>query len=364
MAPGPAGVVIVGGGVAGSLLALALREQGSPVTLIDPPAASGALSSSASAISYGALPGWPLAPTPLSRLAAGASSRWRALQQRHGDLGWRPRALRLHGSNRGLAAISRLGVLPFAQVDTAVLMARLPVLLAAAGVQIRPTRVQELAPAPEGYGWGLSIGLGPCCWAHCVVLAAGAACRTLWPVLPERLRSSWATVLDLPVFPVALGPAAAWLPQRFARVELERRAATLEQVDWVVDPGLVPRGSGALLGQLSLIRPGGALEQPPLPAQSEEELRSGLASDPWGAAWARQPGRIRQAAVAFCSGGAPLVGPVPQAEGLWLFSGFSAGFAQVPVLAPLLAQRLAAAPEPAARAERRLQQLGVWPVGG
>jgi hypothetical protein len=171
-------------------------------------------------------------------------------------------------------------------------------------------------------------------------------------------------VLELPAFPPALGRAAAWLPQRFARVALERRARTLEQVDWVVDSGLVPRGSGALLGQLSLIRPGGALEQPPLPAQSEEELRSGLASDPWGAAWARQPGLMRQAAVAFCSGGAPLVGPVSQAEGLWVFSGFSAGFAQVPVLAPLLAQRLAAAPEQAARAERRLQQLGVWPAGG
>ena len=362
MASDPAGVVIVGGGVAGSLLALALREQGSAVTLIDPPGAADGFSASATAISYGALPGWPLAPTPLSRLAAGASKRWRALQQRHGDLGWRPRALRLHGPSRTLSAIGRLGVLPFAQVDTAVLTARLPELLAAAGVQLRAARVLSLAPVTDG--WELSLDDGAPCQADRVVLAAGAACRSLWPALPERLRSSWAAVLELAAFPAGLGRSAAWLPQRFARVELERRAATLEQLDWVVDPGLVPRGSGALLGQLSLIRPGGALAQPPLPAQSEEQLRLGLAADPWGASWAAQPGRQRQAPVAFCSGGAPLVGPVPQAQGLWVFSGFSAGFAQVPVLAPLLAQRLAAAPEPAAQAERRLQQLGVWPAGG
>lgn len=362
MAFPPAGVVIVGGGLAGSLLALALREQGAPVTLIDPPQTSGALSTSASAISYGALPGWPLAQSPLSRLAAGASRRWRALQQRHGDLGWRPQALRLHGSSGRLSAISRLGVLPFAQVDTAVLMARLPLVLAAAGVQIRAARVESLAPVAEG--WELRFADGASCRAQRVVLAAGAACRTLWPALPERLRSSWAAVLELPACPAALGRAAAWLPQRFLRVELERRAATLEQVDWVVDPGLVPRGSGALLGQLSLMHPGGALAQAPPLAQSEDQLRSGLAADPWGAAWAGQPGRIRQAAVAFCSGGAPLVGPVPYAEGLWLFSGFSAGFAQVPVLAPLLSQRMGAAPAQAGAAERRLQQLGVWPAGG
>jgi glycine/D-amino acid oxidase-like deaminating enzyme len=243
-------------------------------------------------------------------------------------------------------------------------MARLPVLLAAAGVQICSARVQSLLPAPVGEGWELGLAEDGSFRAHSVVLAAGASCRTLWPALPERFRCSWAAVLELPAFPAALGRAAAWLPQRFVRVELERRAATLEQVDWVVDPGLVPWGAGALLGQLSLIRPGGALAQPPLSASSEDQLRSGLAADPWGAAWAGQPGRLRQAPVAFCSGGAPLVGPVPQAEGLWVFSGFSAGFAQVPVLAPLLAQRLAAAPQPAAWAERRLQQLGVWPAGG
>jgi glycine/D-amino acid oxidase-like deaminating enzyme len=73
---------------------------------------------------------------------------------------------------------------------------------------------------------------------------------------------------------------------------------------------------------------------------------------------------VRQAAVAFCSSGAPLVGPVAEAPGLWVFSGFSAAFSQVPVLAPWLAMRMAAPGGPSAAAQRQLQQLGVWPEGG
>jgi glycine/D-amino acid oxidase-like deaminating enzyme len=72
---------------------------------------------------------------------------------------------------------------------------------------------------------------------------------------------------------------------------------------------------------------------------------------------------LRQAAVAFSSNGAPLVGPVEDAPGLWLFTGFSGAFAQVPVLAPLLAQRLAGPRQRAVQAQRELQQLGVWPQG-
>ncbi len=45
--------------------------------------------------------------------------------------------------------------------------------------------------------------------------------------------------------------------------------------------------------------------------------------------------------MAFCSDGQPLVGPVPEAPGLWQFCGFSAAFSQVPVLAPLLAAVIA-----------------------
>ncbi|MBD2423709.1 FAD-dependent oxidoreductase [Cyanobium sp. FACHB-13342] len=354
-----ADVVIVGGGVAGGLLALALRELGAVVTVVDAPAPAGL--SSASALSYGALPGWPLAPTPLARLAAGASRRWRLLQGRHGDLGWRPCRLRVHGGGSSLGALSARLPLPFARVDTAVLAARLPPVLAAADVSCLAGQVDSLEPHPSS-GWQLQFRDGTSLQAPQLVLAAGAHCRQLWPALPPRLRSSWAAVLELACNPALPGPAVAWLPARFGRVELERRAAGLGQPEWLVDGGLVPRGTGALLGQHTLVRPGLELGAPPPPAEVERQLRRSLADQAWAAALAQLPGRLHQAPVAFCSGGVPLVGPVVAAPGLWVFTGFSAGFSQVPVLAPLVAQALGAAGARADWARRRLQQLGLgWP---
>lgn len=354
MAAPTADVLIVGGGLAGSLLALELRALGAAVTLIDAEPADG--SSSATAISYGALPGWPLAATPLARLAAGASQRWRQLERRHGPLGWQRRALRLSGGNRALALAARLAVLPFAQVDTGLFRVRMPAALRAAAVTLRCQRVEALRAIAGG--WQLQLSDGSVCSAAQVVLAAGARVHALWPGLPQRLRQSWASVLALSRMPEGLGPGAAWLPQTFARVALERRASALQQPAWVVDPGLVPWGSGALVGQHTWIPPeamaGAAPDAPLCAAQLREAL---AARTPW-----RLPdGVLRQAAVAFCSSGAPLVGPVAGAPGLWLFCGFSAAFSQVPVLAPLLARSLRS---DEAVASRRLQQLGVWSAGG
>jgi glycine/D-amino acid oxidase-like deaminating enzyme len=352
----PADVVIVGAGVAGGLLALALRELGASVTVVDAPAINGLCS--ASELSYGALPGWPLAPTPLARLAAGASKRWRLLQERHGDLGWRPCRLRLHGSAAGWRPLSAWWPLPFAQVDSAVLAARLPLALAAAGVRFKTGRVERLEPQ-AGAGWELHLSDGSSLPAAQLVLAAGAHCRQLWPALPKRLRSSWAAALQLASFPAPLGRAAAWLPVSFGRVGLERRAAGLSQPEWLVDGGLVPRAEGALLGQHTLVRPGLELGPVPPPLEVERQLRQELAAQAWGAPLAALPGCLRQAAVAFCSEGLPLVGPLADAPGLWMFTGFSAGFSQVPVLAPLLALVLVSGGAPAAAAMRRLQQLGL-----
>ena len=352
----PTDVVIVGAGVAGGLLALALRELGASVTVVDAPAINGLCS--ASELSYGALPGWPLAPTPLARLAAGASKRWRLLQERHGDLGWRPCRLRLHGAAAGWRPLSAWWPLPFAQVDSAVLAARLPLALAAAGVRCKTGRVERLEPQ-AGAGWELTLSDGSYLPAAQLVLAAGAHCRQLWPLLPQRLRSSWAAALELASCPASLGRTAAWLPPSFGRVALERRAAGLSQPEWLVDGGVVPRAEGALLGQHTLVRPGLELGPAPPPMEVERQLRQELAAQAWGAPLAALPGHLRQAAVAFCSEGLPLVGPLAGAPGLWLFTGFSAGFSQVPVLAPLLAQALAAGGAQAEAATRRLQQLGL-----
>jgi hypothetical protein len=168
-------------------------------------------------------------------------------------------------------------------------------------------------------------------------------------------------VLQLPTFPAGLGRPVAWLPAQMERLALEQRAAALGQPAWVVDAGVVPVAAGALLGQHTLLRPGLALETPPAAAAVEQELRAALAARPWSARLADLPGALQQAAVAFCLDGKPLVGPAPAAmPGLWWFTGFSAGFSQVPVLAPLLAARLAGAPQQAAMAERNLRHWGVW----
>ena len=359
-------MLIVGAGLAGGLLALALRELQLPVAVVDPALSSplGPLTQpSASRISYGAIPGWPLAPTPLARLAAGASRRWQQLERRHGSLGWQRRRLRLQGDAAALPAISRFWPLPFSQVDGAQLMAALPRRQAAAGVALHGARVETLE-RDGAAGWQLRLASGELLRAPQVVLAAGAGVRALWPAVPAALRCSWAAVLQLDAFPPVLGRAAAWLPQRFQRVALEQRAAELQQPEWLVDVGLVPWASGALLGQHSLVRPGLACAAPPEAAATEAQLRQALAAHPWGSRLAALPAQLLQAPVAFCPGGRPLVGPLPEAEGLWLFSGFSAAFSQVPVLAPLLAPCLAGSGGAAAAAERRLQQLGVWPAGG
>ena len=125
------------------------------------------------------------------------------------------------------------------------------------------------------------------------------------------------------------------------------------------------RGRGALVGQHTWIAAQGAdAAGPPAADCCEQQLREELvARAPWTLDGVIGSAVLRQAAVAFSSSGAPLVGPVEDAPGLWLFTGFSGGFAQVPVLAPLLAQRLAGPHQRAVQAQRQLQQLGVWPQG-
>ena len=331
-------VLIVGGGLAGSLLALALRDLDQPVTLID----DGDPDRRASQWSYGVIPGWPLGPTPLAREAARAGSLWRRLQRRHGDLGWRPSRLR------------RWLPLPISQVDVVVLQRQLPALLERQGVERLEAEVQALEPDEQH--WRLRFRDGGERRAEQVVLAAGSGCRRLWPSLPDGLRSSWAGVLALPRWPEQAGPQRLLLPSQFQRPGLERQAPQLTETRWVVDAGMVPWGDGALLGQISWINPG--LDQGPRPEakRSEDLLRQELRRASLPSGLADCPAAYLQVPVAFCSDGLPLVGPVPGAPGLWCFSGFSGAFAQVPLLAPLLARRLSG--ENAA--EQALRRLQVW----
>ena len=248
--------------------------------------------------------------------------------------------------------------LPLSQVDTARLAERLPAAIRAAGVETLTARAQALER--HGAGWRLLLQHGDALVSDQLVLAAGGLCRVLWPALPPQLGCSWAGLLELPQG--VGGDGVLRLPRRFTRLSLERRAATLQEPAWVVDAGLAPRGQGALLGQLSWIAPGQA-DPPAAAAAAETWLRCSLkesAPRPL-AALADAPGRYRQLPVAFCSHGLPLVGPLPAADGLWLFSGFSGGFAQVPVLAPLLARAITAEGQLRQRALGELDRLQVLP---
>ncbi len=336
-------LTVIGGGLAGSLLALELAERGLPVTLID------AAEATATALSYGGVAWWAGAPGPLGLLLRQAPARWRRLQARHGPLGWRGCGLRLHGGGWSTPLLRP----PFAQVDTAVLMAALPGVLAAAGVERRQGRVLA-PPRPLSGGWQLELEPGGALVADQVVLAAGAGCRALAPGLPERHRASWAGVLELPARPPLSPASSPWLrhaarrrivqPRHWRRPSLEAKAPELREERWIVDAGFAPRGEGLLLGQISLVRPGLESGEPPAAAEMERRLRAALAGlDP---ALAALPGPYRQVPVAFCSGGRPLVGPLGGAAGLWVFSGFGGAFAQVPVLAPVLADVIAGVADP------------------
>lgn len=369
-APAPS-VLIVGGGLAGGLLALELRQRGAAVTVIE--AAPGAGAPSATAWSYGVIPGWPTAPTPLARAAAASASRWRRLQRRHGDLGWRPVRAHLLGAAAAPALLARLRLLPLSQVDPGVLLARLPALLAAAGVRWLQGRARTLEPLAARAGWRVLLKGGEPLEAEHLVLAAGGGCRQLWPGLPAALQCSWAGVLELPATPDQRDATELLLlPGRFERLALERRSASLAEPDWVVDAGLVPRRSDLLVGQLSWIAParegtsdGAATPEPePEPGQAEAWLRQAIAdSDPrLGQSLRRGQPRYRQVPVAFCRDGRPRAAAVEGAPGLWLFSGFSGGFAQVPLLAPLLAAAITAGRQEPGPAALELQRLGVWPA--
>lgn len=345
--------VVVGAGIAGSLLALALARRGLSVALVGSPQPS------ATALSYGSLPG-------------SALRSWRELEQWHGPLGLQRSRLVLHGWPGPLRLLPAwlqalpTAPLPFGRVDAPTLAAALPAALERAGVIRWQGTVSRIEPCPEGGWWAIGGDGEPIAPGNAggangrpmgapqLVLAAGAANRNLWRDLPERLRFSWAGVIELD--PTALDheqrhhPLLQQVlrgrivqPLHLRRPPLEASAGTLLGERWIVDAGLAPSGNRILLGQITLVRADPNPALPPDPVTMEARLRAGLQElDPQLACL---PGSYRQVPVSFCLGGAPLAGPVGNAPGLWAFTGFSGAFAVVPSLAESMADRLLAAVE-------------------
>lgn len=333
----PAGdVVVIGGGLAGSLAALALAEAGWGVKLLvsDDPGPD------ATALSYGGVAWWAGPPGALGALMRQAPRQWRQWQRRYGDLGWRRCRLQLQGAS----GWERFRPWRFSRVDGQVLAQQLPAALLAAGVErlpippLGPLQLETSNAGSAGSGLVVALPRGVKLRTDRVVLAAGAGCRSLWPTLTPLLRTSWAGVLAANQRPPGRRGDEVRLPRHWQRPALERRAASLTTEAWIVDPGMAPWGAGLLAGQISLVAPGLALIPSPDPALMDLRLRQGLAA--WDPALARLAAPYRQTAVAFSTDGLPLVGPLPDQPGLWLFSGFSGAFSQVPVLAPMLAKAL------------------------
>ena len=342
----PGDVAVIGGGLAGGLLAMELAQLGCAVALINSESlgfssgldAAPALAP-ATAWSYGGVMGPGL-------------QTWWQLQERFGDLGMRSRRLYRHG--QPLLDPARLvpwARQPFGQVDLRRYYQALPLVLDRLGVRQLQGQVAH-PPRRLGARWRMELqrqGSAPLPFdVDQVVLAAGAGCRALWPGLSERLRSSWAGILHLETWPDPKLYASRWLrrlrgggvvlPQAMARPSLEQRSGALGEEEWVVDPGLACLGDGLLLGQISLVRPGLELGAPPDLAVMESRLR--LALGRFDPVLAMVPARYRQVPVSFCVDGQPLVGPVAGSPGLWVMAGFRGAFSEVPRAAQVLAVQI------------------------
>jgi glycine/D-amino acid oxidase-like deaminating enzyme len=338
-------VVVVGAGLTGGLIALALARLGLSVIQVAPP--SQEPGATATGLSYGSL-------------SLGTTGRaWRNLERLHGPLGWTACGLKLH--DRGW--LGRRLTLAASRVDGPTLMKALPRALAAAGVQQRAALVQGLAAGAAG-GWRLQLldlpPTKPCpgpqvgssiLEARQVVLAAGAGCLDLWPPLAPQLGISWAGVLALESNPGSNPGSNKWLgqvargrlvlSQQEQRLELEDQAGWLAEERWIVDASAAPWGhKGVLVGQISLVRPLDGSRQAPDPARMEQRLRQGLQG--WDPQLAALVGAYRQVPVVFGRQGRALVGPVPGAPGLWTFTGFRSPFSTAPAQAAQLAHSLAA----------------------
>ena len=337
----PGDVAVIGGGLAGGLVALELAERGLAVVLISA-ASLGAPNPLGSATS------WSYAGVLGPDLGA-----WGQLQERHGDLGVRCRRLYRHGQAR----LDSSRLVPgarqaFGQVDLIRFYQALPLVLNRLGVRQLQAQVAHPLRSLGGL-WQLEL-LGQADGSSSlqvgqVVLAAGAGCRALWPGLGESLRSSWAGILHLEAWPDPKRYPSRWLrrargggvvlPQAMVRPALEQRAGALAQEEWVVDPGLACLGDGLLVGQISLVRPGLELGAPPDRAVMESRLRQALGHfDP---VLAELPARYRQVPVSFCMDGKALAGPVAGAPGLWALAGFRGAFGEVPRAAQALADQMA-----------------------
>ena len=398
-------ILVAGGGLCGTLVALALGQHQLGVTLLTGSAHPLPVPA-ATQYSYGGIPWW----MSLGEGTGQGLVRWQQLQERHGDLGLQPAALLLHWSanddnaavEAALAALvaslpegttperwgrpafckgelQALGLtcagamrLPYGRIDNHRYQQAMTRVLRSQGVQCSPGAVDQLL-LRHGQCIGVRLTDGRVLKSDGVVLATGAAMASLLP-LPEAGRwfpYSWASVL--PLRQPQRCPEVILLPLLGRRERRERHGGA----DLVVDPGLAPWGGGVVFGQVTSFQHQSRLARSPdrpamasipaawQPAVAEARLRCALAALSPGLAVAarRQQAVVRHCPVSYSPDGRPWVGPCPGIRNLWLFGGLRGAFALAPVLAPLLADAIArngtVAPELGVDPGRLLKNQGI-----
>ncbi len=353
--------LLLGAGLVGGLLAIALAEQGAEVVL------SGAgPSSSATAISYGGVHWWAGAKTELGLLQKQAPEQWQRLEQRYGDLGLHKAELLLHWQAAlGEAALQQaLAVIPqgLHRLSGAELQEYEPLLAGAAlgGAVVLPylrldplkllrgleSCYGQLGIKRRGSLYGEPLVEAIAGSDHTVVCAGAKTAELLEHMnlpLPALLQLSWAGALQLP---------GHGLKGQRVVMPLQSRRREQEQIQWqagptaLLDAGLAPApgGEGLLVGQTSWF------ECPINAAPTEQQDRRALAAafdlllpsiteaDQSNSLWLQRP-------VSFSRDGLPLLGALKagafqQEKALSVCAGFSTAFALVPALMPFFAQAL------------------------
>ena len=383
-------ILVVGGGLCGTLAALALSQRQLDVTLLTGAAHPQAMPA-ATRYSYGGIPWWMGVGDGGKTLAGRGLACWRQLQERHGDLGLRPATLLLHwsaaddaGDNTAVeAAVAALATslppdatlecwgqpdfrrgdleplgltcagaigLPYGRIDSRHYHHAMARVLRCQGVRCSPGAVAQVL-VRHGCCTGARLTDGAVVECDDVVLATGAAMARLLPLpgADKWFPYSWASVL--PLGQPQPCPEVILMPLLGGRERMERQG----QADLVVDPGLAPWHGGMVFGQVTSLRhqrrrpatpghpTGLSLRGPGQPAVAEARLRQALAELAPGLAAAarRQQSTVRHCPVSYSPDGRPWVGGCPGIRNLWLFGGFRGGFALTPVLAPVLAEAIA-----------------------
>jgi glycine/D-amino acid oxidase-like deaminating enzyme len=181
-----------------------------------------------------------------------------------------------------------------------------------------------------------------------VVVCAGGMSRALLrsASLPVRLYFTQAELVETPPLDLQLRTLVS--PASLKRFQLEEAAGRTEtDALWndlhqeitapILDVGVVQLKDGRLrMGQISrtLTNPNAQVNS----AQSEAKIRDGVGQ--LLPALYQVPGQWQSCLVSFSSDRLPLIGALPGAEGIYIFSGFSSPFAMLPPLARRFARHL------------------------